>query len=230
MTGGGGIEANGYLTQRPGNSYAVSTTSQVKENYAYFYKVYGAGVHATPFPSNPDDAEKPPALGEDDASYLRDGDLMIDTHAWQVSSGETIVVFVTGNLVLRDSNHLRQLIQVERGGFLAFIVQGDVVIEASVGNDNLDDTTANIEGVFIADGQIIVQSRGEAAGGDDRFVGAGTFVGWGGVELQRDFSDGDTRKQENRVRPTELFMYRPDFVAHTPARMKRAHYIWQETN
>ena len=41
--------------------------------------------------------------------------------------------------------------------------------------------TSNLEGVFLADVQVIVQSNG---GTDLRFNGEGTFVGWTAVDLQ----------------------------------------------
>ena len=181
------------------------------------------------FTGTASDARKPSHPPINGRAYFHAGDMTIQ-NPWTIQAGEQFVIFVDGDLTLRDPGSAGQLIQVEPGGFLAFIVSGDITVATNVGNSDLDTTTANIEGVFIADGVLTVQSQGEVAGGDDRFVGAGTFVGWGGVQLQRDFSDGATRRAENNARPVELFVYRPDFVLNAPARMKTPRYIWQETN
>jgi hypothetical protein len=84
--------------------------------------------------------------------------------------------------------------------------------------------TPTVAGVFIANGQLNVQ--GGAAGGDLPFVGEGTFVGWQGVVLGRQY----TPLSNNDTNPTEFFRFRPDFVINVPARMTRPLYTWQETN
>ncbi len=137
---------------------------------------------------------------------------------------------MNGNLELDDTTDAQQLITVEEGGFLAFIVKGDIIVKSSVGNDDLDDITPNLEGIYLGDGEFRVETQGAVAGGDDRFVGAGTFVGWAGVDLQRDFDDGGFRKAENNTRPVEYFIYRPDLLLNAPDRLSRPRYIWQETN
>jgi len=82
---------------------------------------------------------------------------------------------------------------------------------------------SSVEGVYIADRIIIA---GGLAGGDLKFIGQGTFVGWNGVTLGRSFADVNS----NDTSPTELFMFRPDFVQNVPERMTRPLYSWQETN
>ncbi len=237
ITGGGRIDTTdetgyqtGYVTERTPQVFATGTQAHIRENYDHFYRRYSMGRNPSDdFTGTASDARKPSHPPVNGRAYFHAGDMTIQS-SWLIQAGEQFVVFVDGNLTLSDLTGVEQLIQVEPGGFLAFIVSGDITVASSIGNSNLDDTTANIEGVFIADGVLTVQSRGEAAGGDDRFVGTGTFVGWSGVQLQRDFSDGATRKAENNTRPVELFVYRPDFVLNAPERMKTPRYIWQETN
>ena len=81
-----------------------------------------------------------------------------------------------------------------------------------------------VSGVFIANNQLIVQ--GGLAGGDLPFLGEGTFVGWQGVVLSRQYNV----KTLNDTNPTDFFRFRPDFVINVPARMTRPLYQWQETN
>jgi hypothetical protein len=140
------------------------------------------------------------------------------------------VVFIDGNLTITDPADVDQLTDVAEGGFLAFIVSGDILVSETVGNETLTDDTANLEGIFIADGTITIESRGEALGGDDRFVGEGSFVSWNRVAMDRDFSDGAGREVQNRSIPTETFIFRPDFVKNVPPVLTRPHSIWQERN
>ncbi len=240
MTGGGGLGVNDDFSIRNDNPHAIDTTMSVQENYTYFASQYGMGASSTSFPGSTSDATKPPSLDLDadtnpDKPYLVAGDLTIQQQ-WSVASGETIVVFVENNLTISDPSSLGTVIEVEEGGFLAFIVGGNIIIEDTVGNaivptdPSLDDVTPNVEGIYIADGQITIESQGDGTR-DLRFIGAGTFVGWNGFVLPRNFDDGTpSGTDENKLRPTELFMYRPDMVQHTPQSFKRPHYVWQETN
>jgi len=86
-----------------------------------------------------------------------------------------------------------------------------------------------VEGVYIANGTLTVASKGVKQG-DLKFVGAGTFVGWTGVSLNRDFRLGDdtTEGLKNFDQPGELFLARPDFVLNLPKKMARPVTDWQE--
>jgi len=238
ITGGGSIDSSdevglqtGYITERTTQAFAVGTTNtKIKENYDYFYREFSMGVSPTSDFATPLDAQKPTVVPADGKrAYFNSGNLTIQS-TWAVAANESFVIFVNGNLTITDPGDAQQLITVAPGGFLAFIVSGDINVDSSVGNNTLTSTATNIEGVYIANGNINIQSKGAAAGGDDRFVGAGTFVGWTSVNLDRDFDDGSVRKAENNTKPVELFIFRPDFVQNTPERMTRSRYIWQETN
>jgi hypothetical protein len=146
-----------------------------------------------------------------------------------VAAGQSYIVFVDGNLTLSDPTNVEELIKVSEGGFVAFIVSGNITISNNVGNDTLTDTKGNVEGIYIADGTLTVASKGTAAGGDERFVGEGTFVGWTTIKLDRDYSDGGARATENNTKPTEQFVFRPDLVKNVPTSMKHPHTLWQET-
>ncbi|MDQ3008297.1 MAG: hypothetical protein M3Q81_01750 [bacterium] len=245
VTGGGEIDSSSeagfqssYISDRTDGTTAAKGTvaSKFRENYDFFYRLYSMGTNPTSdFTGSEGDALKPSGiLPEGKRAYYSANGLTIQT-PWNVAAGESIVVFIEGNLTLNDlSNAVAndRMITVAEGGFLAFIVNGDIIIGETVGNDTLTDTTPNAEGMFVAQNQLIIESRGSANGGDSRFVGAGTFVGWGGVDLQRDFrSDADAaRAIQNSTKPAELFVFRPDFVTNLPARMTTPRYVWQETN
>ena len=190
----------------------------MRENYSYFYSRYSLGFSPEDDYQYSDlDALEPIEPKE---AYFHSGDLIIQS-PWEVTAGESYVIFIDGDLTIEDPLGVGELIIVEEGGFLVFIVSGNINIADSVGHSTLSNTTGNIEGVYIADGMISIMSNGSA---DKRFIGEGTFVGWTDVEMLRDFSDEIT----NQSYPTETFVYRPDFVRYTPEKMKRPQMIWQE--
>ncbi|MDH5532841.1 MAG: hypothetical protein OEX81_00240 [Candidatus Pacebacteria bacterium] len=231
VVGSGTIDANGGISERDQNTYSSNTTkSRYQENYEFFYRNSGLAANPTgDFTGSETDAQKP-TYNANDIVYFQSGDLTIQS-PWSVASGETYVVFVDGNLTLTDGDGASdQLIDVADGGFLAFIVSGNIIVNEQLGNSTLASTTSNVEGVYIADGTLTIESRGTAGGGDDRFVGEGVFVGWTGVNLNRDFSDGSTRSLENNDKAVELFVYRPDLLVNMPDIMLVPIRIWQETN
>jgi hypothetical protein len=115
-------------------------------------------------------------------------------------------------------------VTVAEGGFLAFIVSGDITVNKNLGNDALTTTTPNLTGLYLADGTLTIAGEGTDLEPDERFVGEGSFVGWTNVVLNRNLGE------ENDAYPAEIFVYRPDFISSVPEEMKRAQRIWQETN
>lgn len=213
-----------------GGSHLVSLNSNLacKENYDYFYRLYSLG--ATPSddfvaPSNsPDAAAKPtaaPAGGK--SAYYHDGNLTIN-QPWVVGSGETIVIFVKGNLNITNS----ATITVPTNAFLSIIVSGDINIDSSIGTDTYTDTTGQVQGVYVANGHLTVASVGDG-NKEHKFVGAGVFAACGGVSLPRDFRNGGGMEGVNNNHyPASLFVYRPDFLLHTPDKMKQPVMNWHE--
>lgn len=229
LTLGGSLKVNGGVTSGSTNIYSIGTgQSRFYEFYEYFYRLADFGLNpGDDFSSNYNNAPKP-IFSADKVAYYRNGDLTIGS-PWSVSSNENYLIFVNGNLYLADlDGSSDSLLNVEPGGFLGFVVKNNLYIEESLGNSDLNNTTANVEGVFVVNGQIEVQSRGLSAGGDDRFIGEGTFIGWQGVSLERDFDDGAGRAEENEDKPTELFVYRPDFMVNLPDLLRNSPQIWQQ--
>lgn len=140
--------------------------------------------------------------------YYANNDMIIADNTWQISAGEKIAVLVRGNLDIKAK------ISVAEGGFLAFAVQGDININPSI---NSEDGQGAIEGIYISDGEI---DTGRAT---TKLILEGTFVGWTGVTLGRDF-----QTVRNNTEPAEVFVYRPDIIAAAPSYMKRPAYVWEE--
>lgn len=171
------------------------------------------------------------------------GDLLIDKDSSAIplslTGNKRVVVFVPGNIEFSNSvlSASPIITDVPVGSFLMFVTQGNITVDQTVGytsaTTNPLSATANLSGVFVADGQIIIETDGNTAVADRKFIGAGTFVGWdqnsigNGIELQRDFQDS-VSTITNSTSPGEAFVYRPDFVTSYPTELKLAHYNWQE--
>ena len=247
MTGGGDIDTRldvgsqtSHVTDRTAQTFVRGTKGvPFREGYDYFYRRFSLGasppIDSDDFAASANDARKPttsPRNGK--AAYFHSGNLTI-RNPWHVRAADAhnqLVIFVDGDLILTDPSDVDRLLQVDQGAFLAFIVSGNILVEANVGNATLVANTPNLEGVFIADGELTVASQGADTGGDDTFVGAGTFVGWGGVNLERDYksTSDPLRIEENSSKAVERFIYRPDFVVNIPEPMTAPLLLWQETN
>jgi hypothetical protein len=203
-----------------GNDWLAQSLYRIPptEDYAYFMRLFEMGLTPSEdFVTNPPtDASKPsgtPADGK--AAFYRAGDLTINSSSWSVNSTESIVVFISGNLNIANN------ITVADGGFLAFIVQGNINFDSNLGSASPSNTVADVAGVYIASGTINTGSAG--SGQDLKFVGEGIFVGWDGINLERDY-----RNDENNTAPAELFRYRPDFLFSAPDEFNRPLFHWQE--
>ena len=161
------------------------------------------------------------ANGDQARAYFHAGEAVIDS-PWSVESDEKLVVLVDGNITIEEP------ITVETGGFFMLVASGDITFDASLGTDDLNNLEAVAEGVFVADGILKVESA--ETGGDKRFIGEGTFVGWSGVKLERDYDDGAGRRALNNVSAVEYFRYRPDFITAAPEEFMRSRYSWQQVN
>lgn len=230
MSGGGAIDSTldsstqyDYLREDRGTSYISGTTLKTaREDYDYFSGLFSMGD--TPSPDTIS-GSKPASAPVNGRAYYVNGDLDI-TSDWVVNAkngatpADSMVIFVNGNL------NVKKTITVAEGGFLAFIVKNNITFDATIGQSLLTKSSAAdavAQGVYIANGQIIVNSNGSS---DLKFIGAGTFVGWNGFQLNRRYFPDAT----NNTFPTDIFIYRPDFIFTLPPRMTKPYQLWQETN
>lgn len=191
----------------------------------------------------------PQTTAAGDKVYYVQGNLNINIDIADVANGgkwnitsDKHVVFVPGNLTIdilnfdpNNNAHQQNLIAVSEGSFLGFIVGGNITIKRDIGYEGTADTidqeqTPNITGVFVANGNITIEKKGGTYPADRKFIGAGTWVGWTNVVLDREFTDGAGRRELNSVSPTETFQFRPDFVINAPAILLKPQLTWQEVN
>ncbi len=124
----------------------------------------------------------------------------------------------TNSLVVLSSGDINITgeISVAEGGFLMVVSGGSITIDSSIGENaggaSLTGTTANIQGIFIANEIDIGDS-------DLHLWVGGSFVGWNGINLRRDF-DGP----ENATEPAFTIIFRPDFIINAPDSVKRIYY------
>ncbi len=240
-----------HLTSRPENRNAYALRTDLAPlSYDYFYRLaensaitIGNGEDLEPLLS---DFTSAPWWQPDEVNYVKiNGNVSIDeSQGFFLSSGQQLVVFVDGRLTFDDSNPgdtNRKITSVANGGFLAFIASGDIWITPNIGYE-LDPNTptvpvvaianSNLEGVFIANDSLILQSKtdiGEVPP-DRKFIGAGTFVGWGGVTLNRTFDDGNLGPILNNNQAIENFIYRSDLLFNWPVKLKASTSNWREIN
>jgi hypothetical protein len=232
VTNGGAIITNGYSTERqPNVEVIVTNLTKFRESYDFFYREYSLGGNPVDdFLATAGNATKPttgtlPASGRQAFFHNSDANgVFTIQERWHVAADEQIVILIQGDLDITNPNGYEDLITVDPGGSLVFIVSDEIHIEESVGNVSAANINPNIEGVFIADGTIYIESTGDTTT-EKRFVGAGTFVSWTNIMMDRDLG-----MATNQSVPSEFFIFRPDFVENVPDHLARPRYVWQETN
>lgn len=177
------------------------------------------------------------------------GDLYLDTNICKLNAQTTtptlsvpankkVVIFVHGNLTITNK------ITVPTSSFLAFIVDGDITIAPNVGDTP---TAANIcsnvgvaqvQGIYIAKNITIEQSSNDRVpvqnfNCDKKFIGAGSFIASGQIELERTFKGCGANMTPyvnyNATHPAETFIFRPDLILNMPEWMKQPKKMRLET-
>ena len=146
------------------------------------------------------------------------GNLTI-TSPLTVSSTKKIVILVPASL--RVSNR----ITVAEGGFVAFIVSQDIIIDPNIGNNHSHFGDVVVEGIFIANGNI---NTGTGVPGHEQLVGRGMFVADANLDGTGGFTFGRTLEADNSTHPAEFFEYRPDFLVNFPREMATRRMTWRE--
>ncbi len=238
-----------HLATRTSNTNAYSVSSNLNQlSYDYFYNLAESSVTNI---GNGQDLE--PLFNDwrtsgwwqsGEVNYVKvDGNVSIDeSQGFFLNASQKLVVFVDGNLTFDDSNPNdvnRKITSVNSGGLLVFFVKGDIIITPDVGYElnpaaptvpAVSNANSNLVGVFLADGNLTIQSKvavGEALP-DKKFIGSGTFVGWTNVNLSRTFDDGNLGAILNNNQAIDNFIYRPDFLANWPLKIKASISNWRE--
>ena len=135
-------------------------------------------------------------------------------------SNGNFTFLISGNLDIETEIH------VPIGSTALFSAQKDITVGTSIGSNNYEDATPNIEGYYSTDQSFIVQGTNSCPTIDPRLNVAGAIVvnasgNGGNFQLQRDMCAHD-------VCPTFSIQARPDFVLNYPAYLVSPTRIWQE--
>lgn len=235
LTGGGYVTGTDNIDESGHNWVAQMSSAPDKRQDYHYFKVLALLPtspesdfipFADPIEGTTTSLDKPDkgqnfVNGDQARAYFHAGEAVIDS-PWSVESDEKLVVLIDGDISIEEP------ITVETGGFFMLVASGNITFDSSLGHDDLNNLDAVAEGVFVADGLLTVESAD--TGGDKRFIGEGTFVGWSGVKLERDYDDGAGRRALNNVSAVEYFRYRPDFITAAPEEFMRSRYSWQQVN
>ncbi|MBM3179466.1 MAG: hypothetical protein FJZ86_03840 [Chloroflexi bacterium] len=96
--------------------------------------------------------------------YYVNGDLAISTVDWSVGNGETLTIIVNGNLTIG------RRINITGTGFVAFIVNGDIMVDTAVGTTATSDTSV-VEGIYITSPTGTFHTGASTTAAARRFVG-----------------------------------------------------------
>lgn len=135
---------------------------------------------------------------------------------WQVGSGESYVILINGSLTIPNTQ-----VEVNSGGFLAFIVKDDISIDREFGFNPVSEAAKAIEGVFIAGGTFWTVPDGFEAMDNKQLVLEGIFVA-NEFRLRRNLGNN------NDTYPAELFVDRPDLFVNIPEELKESYFFEQE--
>ncbi|MFZ2199440.1 MAG: hypothetical protein WAV40_01485 [Microgenomates group bacterium] len=186
--GAGAVNAGGWS--------AKSTYKGKRADYAYFAKEMGL-LTSSPSLLNLDN--KPGTVA--DFHYINTASSI--NNPWAIDAGEKYIIFVNGDLTINAN------ITVASGGFLSFIVKGNLTVTPSV---------SNIQGLYVMDNNFVTTSGAS----DTQLVVDGSVVAWGSLNLGRDLVANNSNS------PAELFNYRADLLSSMPDKMKSFVMQWSE--
>ncbi len=211
-------------------AYPAFSPDKTKSDFAYFKAL----VNYDNLSSN---CSSPTEVSDGSYACKHEGDLKITN---TIVADKNLTVFVSGQLIV-DGNDARVLNSTDGAKYNIYIVGGDIIVKSNVGV-SFDGTTASqanscatppsLQGIFVADGSIVVEGSPLAVGNEvlvncpeRKFVAEGIFVSWGNISLRRSFrvcgNGAGVYPNYNALNPAETFIYRPDFLVNTPAWMKQ---------
>ena len=128
---------------------------------------------------------------------------------WDIADGEHYIIFIPGKLTINAK------INVDQGGFIAFITKGGITVDDDLGDPPVAAPTGDIEGIYITDGTF------DTGAGPNQIVFEGSVLART-TNLQRSLGSS------NDSYPAEKFIYRPDFLFTAPQSMMDSMQVWQE--
>lgn len=119
---------------------------------------------------------------------------------------QTGVAFINGNLDISENNQ-----RISQGNFLMLVVKGNI---------NIASTVTEIDGIFIADGQIIAGQKSDS----QLTINGILYSPSSKISLNRSY----TNKETNNTSPAVVVKYRPDFIFSMPGKLVKVLSGWKE--
>jgi hypothetical protein len=217
----------GWLREPPLQASLANIDLAMKPDYIYYKEK--VGEISTNIPAVVDqtsDLSSPINKNNVDVYFSNTSITFAPDQMWNTPDGVDRLVLVDGNITFSSINLTSagddRVVYTTIGGTTTFVASGSIIIDGSVGNSNITSPTPNLSGVFIA--QTIEVNGG--AGEDKRFVGEGSYYGWASITLGREFDDITI----NEDTPSELFIFRPDFIINYPESLRDSNITWREVN
>lgn len=199
-TGGSFVSATDWVANEPG------LPPYSKDWYNAFAEKYD-------LTGNSQSYSGPAKPASSDIPYAVNGPLTIGN--WNVANGESIVLFVNGDLTINGP------ITSAGTGFVAFIVNGDITISSNVGVA-YNSSTPSLRGLYVANGTF---NTGASQIGIQRLVGQGIFIA-NSFQLLRDLSNAGGG--QNHTTSSELFIYDPQLLVTMPDEFRDIRLKWEE--
>ena len=199
------------------DDYATDT-----DFFSTFYNRLGSPTAQSFNASQRANLSKPSCGAGNTCIYYAKGPVTTSTNVWNVLDNEKIIILIANDTVLGNGNlAIRKDISITGGGFISFIVQGDIAIDTGVGVQE-NNTSPVVHGVYIANG--IFKTGASTSVGKAKFVAKGMFIA-NIFTLERDLEDVGADNIDN---PAHIFEYNPQFLVTMPPEMMSRSYTWQE--
>jgi hypothetical protein len=210
-----GMDLSSWYT---GNGLAHISSTNWSTNNAQtakdWYSFFKQRIMSVPKHEYTSGGDKPPMVaGETTSVYVKTGNVTT-SDSWVVGSTDSLVIQVEGNLTIQDP------ITIQNGGFLAFIVSGDIQVSGDVGT-TYSSVVPVLEGIYIAKGKIMTGTSLTLA--KERLVARGVFIA-DNILSQRTL----VTSVHNKDTSADLFIFNPNLVMNTPEMLMDIPYIWQE--
>jgi hypothetical protein len=215
-TGPGGGRSSVSLTNWLAQEAPPSVCDTSKMNFYQFFanKMDIAGIEPLPNPFGVKTKQDFP-----NEVNLVDGDVTLggSPGSWVLGEGEKKIIFVNGNARIQTN-----ITYESNNAFFAFIVNGDITIEPSVGTPP-SSSTPSLRGLYVTSPQGLFITGQSIIPGREKLVVQGTVIA-GGFTLQRDL-DALGRNQDT---PAEEFIYDPHILLTMPEKFKDLKIKWEE--
>lgn len=216
-----GSQGESYVSRL---NWLVNQVNPTTNYFDLFYHRLGAPTTESDLTKN--DLTKPRggALETPAVYYLKGPVNTRISDSWTIPSGESIVIIVDDSAPgARDGTlTINSPITVNPGGFLAFIVRGNIVISPDVGTLYSSDTSV-LDGIYVTGILGTIHTGASSSANKEHFVGKGMFIA-NSFALERDL-DSIAR---NTTTASELFIYDPELLFTMPDSLKDVPVTWQE--